>query len=386
MPEILIVGAGVAGSSIAFHLAERGASGVTVIDARHVAAGMSSRSSALVRMHYTYPPEVDLAVESLAYFRAWPDRVGGAPVFRQTGFVRLVLPTETEQLRRNVAMQQARGADVHLISPDELLALAPGWSVTDVAAAAYEPASGYGDGALVASDFLARARELGAAYQPGNAAHRLIVERGRVRGVVTGGGPVHADVTVLATGVWTGALLGSAGIPAPIELEYHEVAVLRAGNGVPLAPVACIDSATACYFRPEGDGQVLVGEFTGSRGSHAPDALPSRPSDESLARIAGRAAGRAPAFANAGIVGGATGLYDMTPDARPLLGPLPGVDGMVLAAGFSGMGFKISPAVGRTIAALILDGPAQVPGIAPFRPSRFAEGQPIVPDVPYSDD
>lgn len=386
MPEIVIVGAGVTGSSIAFHLAECGAGDVTVIDARHVAAGMSSRSSALVRMHYTYPPEVDLAVESLAYFRAWPDRVGGAPVFRQTGFVRLVLPAEAEQLRRNVAMQQARGADAYVITADELRALAPGWSVSDVAVAAYEPASGYGDGALVASDFLARAREMGAAYQPGNAARRLIMERGQVRGVVTSAGPVHADVTVLATGVWTGALLGSAGIPALIELEYHEVAVVRASNGVPLAPVACIDSATACYFRPEGDGQVLIGEFTGPRGDHGPDALPPRPSAESLARIAGRAAGRAPGFADAGIVGGTTGVYDMTPDARPLLGPVPGVEGLVLAAGFSGMGFKISPAVGRAIAALILDGPAQVPGIAPFRPSRFAEGQPIVPDFPYGDD
>jgi sarcosine oxidase, subunit beta len=386
MPEVVIVGAGVIGSSIAFHLAERGVRSVSVLEARYAGAGMSSRSSALVRMHYTFPPEVRMAVESLACFGAWPDRVGRAPVYRQTGFVRLVLPGEAERLRRNVAMQQSCGADVSVITADELRALAPGWSVSDVEAAAYEPASGYADGAVVAGDFLARAREMGAAYQPNTAVHGLLEAGGRARGVVTGHGQVLADVTVLATGVWTPRLLASAGLTAPLDIEYHEVALLRVGNGTPVAPIACIDSVTSCYFRPQGQDQVLVGEFAGDKGIHSPDTLPLQPPIESLARLAERAAQRVPALAAAGLAGGSTGLYDMTPDARPLLGPSPDLDGLILATGFCGMGFKISPAVGRAIAGLILDGSSEAQGISAFRPSRFAENQPIVPDFPYSDD
>ncbi|NUR91163.1 MAG: FAD-binding oxidoreductase [Nonomuraea sp.] len=386
MPEVIVVGAGVMGASTAFHLAERGASSVTVVDARHAGEGMSSRSSALVRMHYTFEPEVRLAVDSLAFFREWPERVGRPPVFRECGFVRIVPPGEADLLRENVEMQRACGAEAEVITAGDLLELEPGWRADDVVAAAYEPRAGYGDGAVVAGDFLARAREKGVAYRPNTPVRSLITGNGgRVVGVRTDEGDLTADLVVLATGAWTRPLLGTAGADLPIEAEYHEVAVLRDAPGGPAARTACIDSGTRTYFRPETGGGLLLGDFVGPRDGVDPDDFPQTPGDANVVEMVGRAARRVPALAEAGISRGVTGVYDMSPDARPMLGPVAGIGGLIVAAGFSGMGFKICPAVGRALAELALGEPQTV-DVSPFTPDRFATGHPITPPYGYTDD
>src|SRR5271154_3195112 len=123
--DIVILGAGVMGASIAFHLAKRKAGSIVVIDKDHVGRGGSGRSSALVRMHYSYPPEVQLAIISLRMFENWQDVVGEPGDFRKTGFVRIVHPNETERLKLNVAMQHKLGVNVRLITRDELKTLEP---------------------------------------------------------------------------------------------------------------------------------------------------------------------------------------------------------------------------------------------------------------------
>jgi glycine/D-amino acid oxidase-like deaminating enzyme len=129
----------------------------------------------------------------------------------------------------------------------------------------------------------------------------------------------------------------------------------------------------------------LVGAFRGRRGVDA-DAFPQAASSESLAEMAEGITRRIPKLGEAGIVRGVTGVYDMTPDARPLLGEVPGVAGLFLVAGFSGMGFKISPAVGRAMSERLLDGRATTVDIDIFRPGRFAEGAPIRAPHEYADD
>ena len=391
--DVLVVGAGVIGAASAFHLARLGAGTVTVIDRLFVGAGMSSRSSALVRMHYTFPGEVDLAVRSDAMFDAWTDLTGRPACVRRTGFVRIVMPEESDLLRANVAMQREHGAKAEVIDAAELAALAPGLRTDDVRCAAWEPHGGYGDGAVVAGDLLAAARERGARYLPNTAVTGLISDGDRVSGVLTPDGALHAGTVVLAAGVWSPALLGPAGIDLPIETELHKVALVGqpAGSadgaaGGAAVSVACIDSTTGTYFRPEAAGRLtLIGSFTGPRGAD-PDAVPATARPGELADLVGAAARRVPALADAGIERGVTGVYDMTPDARPMLGEVPGRPGLIVAAGFSGMGFKISPAVGEALAELILGGAATHVDLAPFRPGRFAVGEPISPPRAYSDD
>jgi sarcosine oxidase, subunit beta len=384
-PDVLIVGAGVVGASTAFGLTRLKAGSVTVIDLATVGSGMSSRSSALVRMHYTFAPEVDLAVRSDAMFASWTDMTGRPAVVRRTGFVRIVAPHETALLAANVAMQREHGANAEVIDSDELAKIAPGMRTDDVECAAWEPDGGYGDGAVVAGDLLAAARETGARYLPNTPARAVLTDGERVTGVLTDAGPVYAGVVVLACGVWSPSLLASAGVSLPIETELHRVAIVRnpAGGGV---EVACIDSVTQTYFRPESGGQMtLVGGFSGMRGANPDDVPPAAQAGE-VAELVGSAARRVPALADGGIARGIAGVYDMTPDARPMLGEIPGRPGLIVAAGFSGMGFKISPAVGEALAELIVAGAATRVDLEAFRPSRFAEGAPIQPELAYSDD
>jgi len=197
---------------------------------------------------------------------------------------------------------------------------------------------------------------------------------------------------VVAAGVWSPPLLRTAGVTLPIETELHHVAMLAHAEGHG-ASVACIDSTTASYFRPEGGSgtRTLVGSFTGPRGADPDADVAATASLDELAPQVQAAADRVPALADAGLAGSVTGVYDMTPDARPLLGPAPGIDGLIVAAGFSGMGFKIAPAVGESLAALITGAAPMSTArgavdLTPFRPDRFAEGRPIEADNPYSDD
>jgi glycine/D-amino acid oxidase-like deaminating enzyme len=198
-----------------------------VIDKDHVGRGGSGRSSALIRMHYSFPPEVELALVSLRIFQNWQEIVGAPGDFRKTGFVRIVHPNEAARLKLNVEMQLGLGARVQLIDKRQLQDLEPEWKVDEVELAAYEPDSGYGDGAGVAGDFLTAARNLGAAYAARTQATSLIVEGDRVRGVVTDHGAVASPRVIVAMGPWTRPLLRSAAYDVPIECEYHQVAILR---------------------------------------------------------------------------------------------------------------------------------------------------------------
>jgi sarcosine oxidase, subunit beta len=385
--DVIIIGAGVIGAATALHLSRLGVGDVLVIDRATAGAGMSCRSSALVRMHYTFPPEVELAVRSDAMFEAWPELTGRPCCIRRTGFARIVAPGEESALRANLAMQRALGARAEEIDAAGLTELAPGFCVDDISCAGWEPDGGYGDGAVVAGDLLAEARARGVRYRPGTRVHGLVRDGDRVTGVRVGAdnGTEHAGTVILAAGVWSPGLARTVGLCLPIETELHQVAVLAhppwAG-----APFACIDSVTQTYFRPEAAGDMtLVGSFVGPRGAD-PDGVPDTASAEDVAPQVQRASHRIPALADAGIARGVTGAYDMTPDARPLLGQLPGLDGLIIAAGFSGMGFKIAPAVGESLAGLIGGAPPGSVDLTPFRPSRFDEGSPIQPPHPYSDD
>jgi sarcosine oxidase subunit beta len=382
--DFIILGAGVMGASIAFHLARRKAGRIVVLDKDHAGSGGSGRSSALVRMHYSFPPEVQLALISLKVFQNWNDVVGEPGEFRKTGFVRIVHPGESDALKKNVAMQKRLGANVELIDRHQLQQLEPDWQVDKVELAAYEPDSGYGDGNVVANDFLSRARDSGAAYLSKTSATSFLIESGRIRGVQTEHGSIHAPVVIAAAGPWTRPLFQSTGYDPPIETEFHQVAILK--NAPTMKPgVACIDSVTATYFRSDGSDKFLVGDFYGKRPID-PDNFPQRPSDNDLEDIIDRAARRLPKLENAEVMRGVTGVYDVTPDSRPLLGPVPGVDGLHLCAGFSGMGFKISPAIGLVMSESILDGKASTVDITPFRPTRFMEGSPIKAAFEYKDD
>jgi len=284
-----------------------------------------------------------------------------------------------------VEMQRSLGARVELVDRVQLRELEPDWKVDEVELAAYEPDSGYGDGAAVAGDFLGAARDLGVHYFSRTQATEFTVEAGRARGVITDHGTITAPVVISATGPWTRPLFSQAGCDLPLECEFHQVAILRNTPDMRGGGCACIDSVSATYFRSDARDKFLVGDFYGKRPVD-PDDFPQRASDESLEEIIERACRRIPKLAGAEVMRGVTGVYDMTPDSRPLLGEIPGIGGLYVCAGFSGMGFKISPAIGLVMSELVLDGQGKTVDIQAFRPDRFSLNQPIQADYEYVDD
>jgi sarcosine oxidase, subunit beta len=376
---VVVVGGGVMGCSIAFHLAEHGVE-VLVLERGTVCSGMSARSGALVRMHYTNQPEASMAVASLAYFQRWRERVGGWCGFTVTGAAVLVGPGEGERLRRNVAMLRRLGVDTEAVTPADLGADHPELDLDGVELAAVEPGSGYADPVATTFAFASRAVDLGARIGQGVAVRALAVADDRVVGVDTDDGRVGADAVVLACGPWVDPLARTAGFELGITPERSQVAFFRRPEAARRHPVV-IDGVLGTYFRPHGGKLSLLGVEAGHPlGVEAIDREVEGYDHRVVAPALGRLAGRVPAFAGAPFARGHRGVYDTSPDSRAVLDAAPGVAGLFVAGGFSGTGFKKSPAVGACMAELVTQGEATTVDIHPFRIGRFAEGDPIVGD------
>jgi sarcosine oxidase, subunit beta len=374
--SVVVVGGGVMGCSIAFHLAERGVD-VLVLERGTVCSGMTARSGALVRMHYTNQPEARMALTGLNYFRDWRERVGGWCGFTVTGFVTLVGPDDAERLRRNVAMLRGIGVETEVVEPADLAAEHPELDLRSVGLAAVEPGSGYADPVATTFAFASRAVDLGARIRQGVGVRAIWTAGGRVIGLDTSEGEIGADAVVLACGPWVDPLARTAGFDLGITPERSQLAFFRRPEAARRHPMV-IDGVLGTYFRPHGGELSLIGVEAGHRID--PGAIEREVEGYDRGAVAPaleRVARRVPSFAGADFVRGHRGIYDTSPDARAVLDRAPGVEGLYLAGGFSGTGFKKSPAVGACMAELIAEGRASTVDITPFRLSRFAEGQPI---------
>jgi sarcosine oxidase subunit beta len=377
--SVVVVGGGVMGCSIAFHLAERGVD-VLVLERSTVCSGMSARSGALVRMHYTNEPEARMALASLGYFRHWRERVGGWCGFTVTGFAILVGPGEGDRLRRNVARLRRLGADTEAVAPADLAADHPELDLHGVELAAVEPGSGYADPVATTFAFASRGVDLGARIGQGVAVRALAVAGGRVVGVDTDDGRVGADAVVLACGPWVDPLARTAGFELGITPERSQLAFFRRPGAARRHPVV-IDGVLGTYFRPHGGQLSLLGVEAGHPiGVEAIDQEVEGYDHGLVGPALDRLAVRVPAFAGAPFARGHRGVYDTSPDSRAVLDAAPGVAGLFVAGGFSGTGFKKAPAVGACMAELVTGGRATTVDIRPFRLGRFAEGDPIVGD------
>jgi sarcosine oxidase subunit beta len=372
--DVVIVGAGAMGCSIAFHLARAGVRSVAVVDKGGICSGMTYRSGALVRLHYTNEHEARIALCAYRYFHEWKEIVGGDCGFVQTGFLMVVGPQDVDRLHANVAMLQGLGVVTEAISPDELQEAQPFARVEDVGGAAYEPLSGYADPHKTTLAFAEAARKQGVVFHTGRAVTSIRAEASRVAGVETAHGPIDAGIVVVAAGPWAAGLLRSAGVEFPIAPTLAEVALLHRPAPVVEGHMVYIDRVTGTYFRPHAPRLTFVGAGHGGARTADPDNLADGISAEQLSVARERVSLRIPAFGTAEPAMGHQGVYDMSPDGKAMLDRAPGVEGLYIAGGFSGTGFKKSPAIGLLMAELITEGAARTVDIHPFRISRFAEG------------
>lgn len=380
--DVVVVGAGVQGASLAFHLARRGVR-VAVVERSSVGAGATGRSSGFVRMHYDLELEARLAWASFPYFREWADRVGeGDAGFVRTGFLQLVPAAFADALRANVAAHRRIGIPAEVIGPADAARIVPGMVVDDVAVAAHEPESGYADPTGTAAGLLAAARRSGASFAGGVRVTGVRLDGGRVAGIETDLGRIDAPVVVDAAGAWAAELAGTVGLEIPVQPWRHDTAYFGLPAEHPSDIPIVLDHAGEVYFRPEGRELLLIGLETGNEIGGSPDRPMTDPAPGTIETIAERVCRRVPWMAAGDfrtIHGGQDG---MTPDQRPILGPA-GPDGFFLDCGHSGTGFKTAPAIGACMAEWIVDGRPTTVDVTPFGLDRFAAGRLIVGEHPY---
>jgi sarcosine oxidase, subunit beta len=374
--NIIVIGAGVVGCSLAFHLARAGAR-VRVFDKGGICAGMSARSGALVRMHYTFAPEAELAWKSHHYFCNWSDIVGGQCGFVETGFAVVVDERNAGRLRTNVVMLQRVGVDTEIITAAELHKREPHAFVDDVALAAIEPHSGYADPVATTESLAAAARQLGAEFSLNTAVAKIAHRGGRAVGVIDNSGRTYeADSVCVVAGPWTDALLAPLGLKIGIKSERAQIAFFK--RPPQLRHCIYIDTIAGSYFRPHGNDLTLAGLGGWKAEAEAnPDNFRESNDDDFVAAVRKRLAKRIPAMADAPYSRGHAGIYDVSPDARAVMGTVPDVAGLFVAAGFSGTGFKTAPAVGASMSELILTGSSMTVDLTPFGFERILSGRMI---------
>jgi glycine/D-amino acid oxidase-like deaminating enzyme len=370
--DVVVVGGGVHGASVAYHLAHRGARRVVLVERKFLASGPTGRSSALVRRFYAMDFLTRTANTSADVFRHWGERVGGGdPGFRQVGILWLAGADRAEYLRANVRRARELGANVGAVGPAEVQALVPAMAVDDVALGAYEPESGYADAAMTTNAFATRARELGATVLQYTPVEALTIAGDKVTGVRTAAGEIHAPAVVVCAGLWAGRLLGPLGIEVPVAPTRHQMCFFRRPPDFGPHP-AILDRPHATYMRPETGNLTIHGLFAYDEVVD-PDHYNEGADPGEVLRNAELIAERFPAMEHGLSMGGYSGVYDNTPDHEPVLGAIPEHPGLFVDFGWSGHGFKHAPAVGDILAQVVLDGHAPGWDLAPFRWSRFRD-------------
>lgn len=380
--DVIVVGAGIVGSSTAYHLAKAGAN-VTLIEQTHPAGGPSGKSSALLHAFYLMPELSRLSIRGREILVSLPEIAGEGSFVTETGMM-WVCGSDNEASWKAAAERiRGEGARIETLSPQAFADAAPGFEPDDVALALWEPDYGYAD-AFGATNAIARAaRADGAKILQNTRVEGLRRQADRIIGVTLADGTVlEADAVVLAAGPWTRRLLATVNLDLPLHVERHPMAVLdAAGQARKVMPFAWCDDISCNYARPDNDGVILAGTWagggTGLRHEHAgrprlvedPDTYMEGVEESESVEILETFATRVPAMAELGIRPGYAGLYDMSPDDLPVIGLMPGVDGLVVSAGSSGHGFKTGPAVGEAIAKLVIEGVQPI--LAPFAPDRF---------------
>ena len=376
--DAVVIGAGVIGASIAFHLTRAGIGRVAIVERRTVCSGNTRKSGAIVRMHYTNDAEARLALASLPYFQNWAEIVGGHCGFRETGFALLVGPENVERLKRNVERLARLGAETVAVSPAELREMMPSVQTSGVAAAAYEPRSGYADAVATTRSLVDAAVRQGAELFEETPVRAITLAGGRVSGVETLDGTIAAPIVVCAANTWSPALLKTAGVDLPVTPRRAQVGYFERPATYVGPHLVLLDTTTAMYTRAHRDGEFVGGaaDVTGTS-PRDPDEYDESVDPGFSSAVLERLGARVPTLAQARFRHGEAGLYDMSPDTRAILDRAPGVDGLFLAAGFSGTGFKKAPAIGAGLADLIAGQNRSGVDLGPFRLGRFSEGEPL---------
>ncbi|HEY0099929.1 MAG TPA: FAD-binding oxidoreductase [Pyrinomonadaceae bacterium] len=379
--DVVIIGGGIVGASVAFHLAERGCTDVVVVE-REAAQGLGSTGKATggVRAQFATAINIRMSRYSIDFFTRFEETTGHACGYEAAGY--LFVATSAEQfdyLQRTRERQLAEGLkNVELVGADEIARRVPGLRTDDVTGGSFCQTDGFIAPLRVLGGFTARATARGVRVQTETEVTGIEVEGGRVAGVQTTRGRISTRAVVNASGAWAAETARMAGVEIPVVPLRRQLASVRPAAPVPEGLPMVIDMSNGFHFRPE------------ARELESPGVLLAWPDETETpgfktdfdplftAKVLQRARERVPH-----LVHGATlnesrcraGLYELTPDHHAIIGEAPGVCGLFLANGFSGHGVMHAPATGRILAELILDGRAELMDVSALGAERFAQGR-----------
>ena len=373
--DVVIVGGGIVGSSIAYHLTEAGCRDVLVLEREaHQGQGSTGKSMGGVRAQFATDVNIRMSLYSIDFFAAFDERVGHPADYQPHGYL-FVATCERHlaYLEANRARQAALGLkNVSLVTREEILEMVPQLRGDDILGGTFCPTDGFVDPHSVMMGFMLRARERGARLWLGAEVTGIDLEGGRVTGVRTTRGRVQTGTVVNAAGPWAAGVARLAGEELPVEPLRRQLVPTEPFADLPARFPMVIDMSTGFHFRREGARILLAW--------NDPEETPGFKSDFDPAfveKILTRAASRVPCLAEAQVNAGRAwaGLYEMTPDHHAVIGRAPNVGGLFLANGFSGHGVMHSPATGRILSDLVLHNETRLFDVTPLRAERFSEGQ-----------
>ncbi len=373
--DIIVIGGGLYGCSIAYNLAKNGAKNVVLLERKAICSGGTAKSCAASRTHYSIQTNLIHAVESLKIFENFAEVVGGDAGFRHTGYLILGPEEYGEPMQAVFRMQNECGIDTETISREEAAQIHPLLHLDDVEVIGYDTRGGYCDPHLTTTSYARRAEELGVTIHTDTPVTAIRLN-GQIKSVQTPTGDFESSIVVLAAGPWTQMLGQMLGVEFPYVITRHKVITLKSDQPYQIDWPIVKDLTTPdkIYLRSADGGLVLIG--TGDHGDPIEDAdsLTDRVDQEHIARIDVLISKRMPAFAKAECTASWTGPYDITPDWNPLVGAVPGLEDIYVAVGFSGHGFKLAPTISEALAQSVLGLEPRLP-ISEYSMTRFSQGQ-----------
>lgn len=378
--DFVIVGGGIMGAMMALRLAESGSGSVLLIEKSYPGAGSTGKSGAILRQHYSHKVTIGMARESLQWYSEFQDRYGRNISFHRPGMAFICKESDRDNLQRNVELQQSLGVDTKVIDSAALRQLEPGGSFADDECAAWEPEAGNVNPVQTVHAVLDSAIEAGAEARIGSRVTGFLRDGDRIQGVqLDDGTSISAGIVIVAAGPWAGQLLKEEGVPLPLQTIRPEQAFFEPPAGAKEKRLIYGDLTHGLYWKPELAGWTRVGFLDMNEDAvvENPDHYDEGVSGEFIDACRNRLSQRLPHYSLSPSWGGVGALYTITPDSHPLIGPVPGLDGMWVVSGFSGHGFKMAPAVGKGVAAVIgVDQPGKC-DVNFFAPDRFTRKAPI---------
>jgi sarcosine oxidase subunit beta len=379
--DAVIIGGGIVGVSIAYCLSLKKSRQFRAIllEKEELCSGSTAKSVGVIYLQHSTRAEIQMAERTLETIHALGDRTQSCPDFNKIGFIHLCHgDEEVQQLRRDFVLQKGAGVHVHWLERRDLLHILPELTVGHLSGAAFTPEDGYLDPYLLTTAMAELVKESGIGIEVGTEVKAVVVEKERVRGVITDKGKIEAPIVINAAGPWAGTVSDMAGLRMPIKLVKGQILAVKPRPGLTRVVPMTVDVDTGFYFREETGGLLLLGRFDTAfdvdRGHLSPDdyyEFKEKPDREFTDFIIERVDERLPSLNDSQLVRGWVGLRTVTPDCLPILGET-GVKGFLCAVGFSGNGITLGPAAGEIIADFVLD-QAPSPSTETLSLRRFGE-------------